>query len=87
MELTETTTIADLPENTTLVKVQLTDVKYFDEIKNTVEVSRLIGRVTVAQAREYVKSLHESFIYITKETVADTFPVNTINLYSLKQDK
>ena len=74
-----------LDVNTTLVKVSLTDVKFFDESLNRVEVVRLMGRVSIPQCREYVKGLHESNIYITKETVTEEFPVNTIELYSLKQ--
>lgn len=75
----------DLEVNTTLVKVSLTDVKFFDEKLNRVEVVRLMGRVSVPQCREYVKGLHDSNIYITKETITEQFPVNTIELYQLKQ--
>lgn len=75
----------ELEENTTLVKVSLTDVKFFDEQLNRVEIVRLMGRVSIPQCREYVKGLHESNIYITKETITEQFPVNTIELYQLKQ--
>lgn len=75
----------DLENNTTLVKVPLTDVKYFDEILNKVQVVRLMGKVSIPQCREYVKGLHDSNIYITKENVTEQFPVNTIELYALKQ--
>lgn len=75
----------ELDVNTTLVKVSLTDVKFFDEKLNRVETVRLMGRVSIPQCREYVKGLHESNIYITKETVTEQFPVNTIELYQLKQ--
>lgn len=75
----------ELEVNTTLVKVSLTDVKFFDEKLNRVEIVRLMGRVSIPQCREYVKDLHESNIYITKETVTEQFPVNTIELYQLKQ--
>ena len=74
-----------LDVNTTLVKVALTDVKFFDEILNKVQVVRLMGKVSIPQCREYVKGLHDSNIYITKENVVEQFPVNTIELYSLKQ--
>ena len=75
----------DLENNTTLVKVPLTDVKFFDEVLNKVQVVRLMGKVSIPQCREYVKGLYESNIYITKENVTEQFPVNTINLYALKQ--
>lgn len=75
----------DLEVNTTLVKVSLTDVRFFDDKLNRVEVVRLIGRVSVPQCREYVKGLNESNIYINKETITEQFPVNTIELYQLKQ--
>lgn len=85
MELTKDTTILDLPENTTLVKVQQTDVKFFNEENNTVETVRLVGRLTVPQCREYVKSLFADNIYINKETVATEFPVNTVALLQLNE--
>lgn len=75
----------NLEANTTLVKVSLTDVKFFDEKLNRVEVVRLMGRVSVPQCREYVKGLRESNIYINRETITEQFPVNTIELYQLKQ--
>lgn len=75
----------ELEVNTTLVKVSLTDVKFFDEKLNRVEIARLMGRVSIPQCREYVKGLHESNIYINKETITEQFPVNTIELYQLKQ--
>ena len=75
----------ELEVNTTLVKVSLTDVKFFDEKLNRVEVVRLMGRVSIPQCREYVKGLHESNIYINKDTITEQFPVNTIELYQLKQ--
>ena len=75
----------DLENNTTLVKVPLTDVKYFDEILNKVQVVRLMGKVSIPQCREYVKGLHDSNICITKENATEQFPVNTIELYALKQ--
>ena len=75
----------ELDVNTTLVKVSLTDVKFFDEKLNRVEIVRLMGRVSIPQCREYVKGLHESNIYINKETITEQFPVNTIELYQLKQ--
>lgn len=75
----------DLDVNTTLVKVSLTDVKFFDETLNKVQVVRLMGKVSIPQCREYVKGLHESNIYITKENVTEQFPVDTIALYALKQ--
>ena len=75
----------ELENNTTLVKVPLTDVKFFDEILNKVQVVRLMGKVSIPQCREYVKGLHDSNIYITKESVTEQFPVSTIDLYALKQ--
>ena len=75
----------ELDVNTTLVKVSLTDVKFFDEILNKVVVVRLMGKVSIPQCREYVKGLHGSNIYITKENVNEQFPVDTIALYALKQ--
>ncbi len=75
----------ELEVNTTLVKVSLTDVKFFDETLNKVQVVRLMGKVSIPQCREYVKGLHDSNIYITKENVIEQFPVDTIALYSLKQ--
>lgn len=85
MELTENTTIADLPENTTLVKVSQTDVKYFNEENDTVETVRLVGRLTVPQCRDYVKTLHPANVMINKETVNVEFPVNTVALLQLNQ--
>ena len=85
MELNEDTTITDLPENTTLVKVAQTDVKYFDEEKDVVETVRLVGRLTVPQCREYVKNLFATNILISKETVSIEFPVNTVQLLQLNE--
>ena len=86
MELTEKTTASDLPSGTTLVKVQQTDVKFFNEEKDTVETVRLVGRLSVPECRDYVKELHNSNILINKETVSIEFPVNTISLLQLNQE-
>ena len=85
MELTKDTTILDLPENTTLVKVQQTAVKFFNEETNTVETVRLVGRLTVPQCREYVKNLFADNIFINKETATIEFPVNTVALLQLNE--
>lgn len=86
MELTEKTTVVDLPVGSTLVKVQQTDVKFFNEETDAVEVARLTGKVSISECRKYVKDLFEGNIYITKENVAIQFPVDTVSLLQLKQD-
>lgn len=73
-----------LSENTTLVKVLITEVKYFDEENNSVETVRLTGRYSIPECRDYVKTLFQDNIYISKENLSEQFPVSTVELYQLK---
>lgn len=85
MELTKETTILDLPEHKTLVKVQQTDLTFFDVDLNKVEKVRLVGRLTLPQCKEYVKTLNSGNVFISKENAPIEFLANTVALLQLNQ--
>lgn len=73
-------------KETTTVKVAVTNVKYFSNAENTLQEIELLGRWRVVECRAYIRNLDKLNIYITKETTTDSFEVNTVELYQLKQE-
>ena len=71
----------DTPQ--TKVKVSFTNIRYLDNKNNELKNERLIGRLSIAQCKDYLKS-NPDFIYIDKTHDTESFSVDTIALYQLK---
>lgn len=71
----------DTPQ--TKVKVYFTNIRYLDNANNVLKNERLIGRLSIAQCKDYLKS-NPDFIYIDKNHDTESFSVDTIALYQLK---
>lgn len=71
----------DTPQ--TKVKVSFTNIRYLDNKNNELKNERLIGRLSIAQCKDYLES-NPGFIYIDKTHDTESFSVDTIALYQLK---
>ena len=74
----------DTSVNTTLVKVALTEIRFFDSASNTVITQKVLGKLSIGECRKFVETLCKDDIYISKENIVEQFPVDTVALYSLK---
>ena len=74
----------DTSVNTTLVKVALTEIRFFDSASNTVITQKVLGKLSISECRKFVENLCKDDIYISKENIVEQFPVDTVALYSLK---
>lgn len=70
---------------TTKVKVTFTNIKYFNEEKETVSEMKIIGKLTMIAAKKMVKELEGKNVLISKDNVKEEFYVNTVALYALKE--
>ena len=71
----------DTPQTT--VKVSFTNIRYLDNTNNELKNERLIGRLSISQCKDYLKT-NPDFIYIDKTHDTESFSVDTIALYQLK---
>ena len=71
----------DTPQTT--VKVSFTNIRYLDNTNNELKNERIIGRLTITQCKDFLKS-NPDFIYIDKTHDTESFTVDTIALYQLK---
>lgn len=71
--------------DTTKVKVGFTNIKYFNEEKETVSEMKIIGKKTMVECKKLVKELEGKNVLISKDNVKEEFYVNTVALYSLKE--
>lgn len=71
----------DTPQ--TKVKVSFTNIRYLDNAISEVKSDRIIGRLSIAQCKDYLKH-NPDFIYIDKTHETESFSVDTIALYQLK---
>lgn len=71
----------DTPQ--TNVKVSFTNIRYLDNSNNELKNERLIGRLSISQCKDYLKT-NPDFIYIDKTHDTESFSVDTIALYQLK---
>lgn len=71
--------------DTTKVKVTFTNIKYFNEEKETVSEMKIIGKLTMIAAKKMVKELEGKNVLISKDNVKEEFYVNTVALYALKE--
>ena len=71
----------DTPQTT--VKVSFTNIRYLDNTNNELKNERLIGRLSISQCKDYLKT-NPDFIYIDKTHDTESFSVDTIAFYQLK---
>ena len=71
----------DTPQ--TNVKVSFTNIRYLDNSTNELKTERLIGKLSLSQCKDYLKSNPDS-IYIDKTHDIESFSVDTNALYQLK---
>lgn len=81
---TETDFNQDQKQNLTEVTVAKTLIKYFTPEDGKVVDVPVIGKLTQAEAKNYVKSIDSKAVLVLKEVVKDTFNVSTIDLLQLK---
>lgn len=68
----------------TTVKVQITEIKYYDKNLNRANTIKKLGRITVINCRKLLRQMDEGHLFISKTNHTETFQVSTEQLYSLK---
>lgn len=69
----------------TLVKIRETRLKYINNDTNDVVDVVLVGRLSVAACKEYIKNLGGNYTFILKENLNREFLVDTIALTQLEE--
>lgn len=73
----------DLQKNLTTVSTIQTSIKYFNEAENKVGDVVVIGKLNQTESKKYLEDC-ELGLFISKETVKETFEVETAQLLSIR---
>lgn len=73
-------------QDTTLVKIRFTEIKYFNEELEKVETVKVLGKLTIVESRKYITEINKNNILVSKLNTYEEIKVNTVALYQLKQD-
>lgn len=71
-------------EHQTRVTVRYTEITYFNETTGEVKTDKVAGRLAVPQCRDYVSYQGDSYIFVKKSNLNESFNVDTIALTQLR---
>lgn len=83
----EQSEMLDTSTELTPVRVRFTEVKFFNATTEQIDTQRTIGKITMPEARSALKAINPEHILIEKKNVYESFEVNTVALYQLKEGK
>lgn len=69
----------------TTVKVRHTNIKFYSKSEDTAKDVKVLGKLSLPEAKAHVKELSEDNILIEKSNSYETFEVPTVELYQLKK--
>lgn len=72
-------------EDLTKVKVRFTAIKFYSKAEDTAKDVKVLGKLSLPEAKAYVKELDVENILIEKANVYESFEVSTVELYNLKK--
>lgn len=69
----------------TQVTTRSTIVKAYNHSNDEVTTITLVGDLNITESKQYLNDNTDGFVFISRESVKDTFNVNTIALIQLKE--